>query len=137
MLLQATFEELNDLISQKTPVKGLTLSYHAPDTATVTMVLNLLGILNPSVSAKVKIVSIEGSRITAEVDAGSLGGFILDKAKKALIEKTPAGLIEEFDGKHAVINLDVIPEAKAVFDSISVGGMSFTEEAVCIEASLK
>lgn len=137
MQLQATFDELNNIISEKTPVKGLSLSYFSPDTATVSFVVNILGLLSPSVSAKVKILSIEGSRVTAEVDAGSVGGWVLDKAKKPLLEKTPAGLIEQFEGKQVVLNLGAIPELKAVFDSISVGGMSFTEDAVCIDASLQ
>lgn len=137
MQLQATFDELNNIISEKTPVKGLSLSYFSPDTATVSFVVNILGLLSPSVSAKVKILSIDGSRVTAEVDAGSVGGWVLDKAKKPLLEKTPAGLIEQFEGKQVVLNLGAIPELKAVFDSISVGGMSFTEDAVCIDASLQ
>ena len=137
MILKATFEELNNIISQKTPVKGLSLSYCAPDTATLTMVLSILGILNPSVSAKVKLVSIEGSRITAAIDAGNLGDFVLDKAKKPLLEKVPAGLIESFDNKVAVINLDALPELKSVFEAIEVGGISFTEEAVLLDASMK
>ena len=137
MLLQAKFDELNDIIAQKTPVKGLSLAYHSADTANISFVLNILGILSPSVSAKVKIVSIEGSRVTAEVDAGNLGGFILDKTKKLLLEKTPEGLFEEFDGKHAVLNLEAIPEMKAVFDSVAVSSLSFTEDGVCLDASLK
>ena len=84
-----------------------------------------------------KIVSIEGSRVTAEVDAGNRGGFILDKTKKLLLEKTPEGLFEEFDGKHAVLNLEAIPEMKAVFDSVAVSSLSFTEDGVCLDASLK
>lgn len=137
MLLQTTFEELNGIISQKTPVKGLTLSYYAADTATVSFVVNILGLLSPSVSAKVKILAIDGSRVTAEVDAGSVGGWVLDKAKKPLLEKTPAGLIEQFDGKQVVLNLEAIPELKAVFDNIVVKGLSFTEEAICIDASMR
>ena len=137
MLLQASFDELNTIISQKTPVKGLSLSYHDADTATVSFVVNILGLLSPTVSAKVKVLSIDGSRVTAEVDAGSVGGWVLDKAKKPLLEKTPAGLIEQFEGKQVVLNLEAIPELKTVFDSIAVNGLSFTEEAVCIDASMK
>ncbi len=137
MILQVPFNELNDIIAQKTPVKGLTLSYAASDTATVSFVVNILGLLSPSVSAKVKFLSIEGSRVTAEVDAGSVGGWVLDKAKKPLLEKMPAGLIEQFEDKQVVLNLDAIPQMKPVFDSIAVSGLSFTEEAVCLDASLK
>lgn len=138
MILQATFDELNSLIGQKTPVKGLTLSYHAPDTATVTMVLHILGILHPSVSARVKIVYVDGSRITTELETGTFSGIILDKARKYLIEKTPAGLIEETGDKHILIlNLDVLPELKTLFETVNVGGIAFTEQAVRIEASMK
>ena len=137
MIFQASFDELNTIISQKTPVKGLSLSYHDADTAMVSFVVNILGLLSPTVSAKVKVLSIDGSRVTAEVDAGSVGGWVLDKAKKPLLEKTPAGLIEQFEGKQVVLNLEAIPELKTVFDSIAVNGLSFTEEAVCIDASMK
>jgi len=136
MILQAKFDELNEIFRQKTSAKGLSLSYHSPDTATVSFALNILG-MSPSVSARVKIVSIEGSRITAEVDAGNLGGFILDKSKKLLIEKLPAGLLEQFDGKNAVLNLDAVPELKSVFESVAVNGLSFTEDSVCLDASLR
>ena len=93
--------------------------------------------MTPSISAKVKIISIEGSRVTAEIEAGNVGDFILDKAKKLLMEKTPEGLIEQFDDKIAVVNLDAIPELKSVFDTLTVNDLSFTEEAVCIDAGLK
>ena len=137
MQLQVSFDELNSIISQKTPVKGLTLSYCAPDTATVSFVVNILGLLSPSVSARVTVVSIDGSRVTAEVDAGSMGGWILDKAKKPLAEKVPEGLIESFEGKRIVLNLSAIPDLKTVFESLAVNGLSFTEDAVCIDASMK
>ena len=137
MILQAKFEELNEMIRQRTAAKGLTLAYHSPDTATVSFVLNFLGMMSPSVSANVKIVSIDGSRVTAEVDAGNLGGFILDKARRLLLEKTPAGLIERFDGKQVVLNLETVPELKSVFENVAVNGLSFTEDAVCLDASLK
>ena len=137
MQLQVSFDELNSLISQKTPVKGLNLSYFAPDTATVSFVVHILGLLSPTVSARVTVVSIEGSRVTAEVDAGSMGGWILDKAKKPLAEKVPEGLIESFEGKRIVLNLSAIPDLKTVFESLAVNGLSFTEDAVCIDASMK
>ena len=136
MILQASFKELNDIISEKTTLKGLSLAYSDTDTASVSFQLNILG-LTPSIKGKVKILSIEGSKITAEVDAGSMGAFILDKAKKLVMEKTPEGLFESFDGKLAILDLDAIPELKSVFEAITVDGLSFTEEAVCLDASLK
>ena len=135
MILQTTFKELNDIINQKSPVKGLSLGYRAPDTATVSFVLNLLG-FSPALSADVKIVSFEGSRVTAEIDAGNVGGFFLDKTKKILLEKAPAGLIEQFDGKQAVLNLEAIPELKNVLKNVTVSGLSFTEDAICLDANL-
>ena len=134
MRLQASFEELNNLICQKTPVKGLSLSYCATDTLTVSFVVHILGLLSPTVSAKVKICSIEGTRVVAEVDAGSMGGWILDKTKKLLMDKTPEGLIESFENRQVVLNLGAIPELKAFFDGFAVNSLSFTEDAVCIDA---
>lgn len=137
MLLQASFDELNHIIGEKAPVKGLTLSYHSADTATVSLFMNLMGFFSPSVSAKIRVVSIEGRRLSVELDAGSLGGFMLDKARKLLLEKAPAGLVETFDGKYAVLNLDAIPQLKSTFERIDVRSISFTREAVCLDASLK
>ena len=135
MILQTTFKELNDIINQKSPVKGLSLGYRSADTATVSFVLNILG-FSPSLSADVKIVSFEGSRVTAEIDAGNVGGFFLDKTKQLLLEKAPAGLIEQFDGKQAVLNLEAIPKLKNVLKNVTVSGLSFTEEAICLDANL-
>lgn len=136
MILQASYNEFNGLISDKAQIKGLTLNYCDTDTTKVTFMLNILG-LTPSVSVKLKVISIEGSRITAEVSAGKVGDFVLDKAKKFLMEKTPEGLIESFDDKCAVVNLDAFPELKPIFEIITVNGLSFTEEAVCVDATLK
>lgn len=136
MILQASYNELNGLISDKAQIKGLTLNYCDTDTTKVTFMLNILG-LTPSVSVKLKVISIEGSRITAEVSAGKVGDFVLDKSKKFLMEKTPEGLIESFDDKCAVVNLDAFPELNPVFETITVNGLSFTEEAVCVDATLK
>jgi hypothetical protein len=136
MILQASYNELNGIISDKAQIKGLSLSYCDTDTTKVTFMLNILG-LTPSVSVKLKVISIEGSRVTAEVSAGKVGDFVLDKAKKFLMEKTPEGLIESFDDKCAVVNLDAFPELKPVFETITVNGLSFTEEAVCVDATLK
>lgn len=136
MYLQATYDEINDIIARKAGIKGLSLAYHSPDTTKVSFVLNL-GLASPTVSAKVKFVSIEGSRVKADIDAGSIGGFVLDKAKKLIIDKTPDGLVEHLDGKQAVLNLEAIPELKSVFDTVAVNGLSFSENAVCVDANLK
>ena len=137
MQLQTTYDELNNIISEKTDLKGLSLSYCSSDTTTVSFILKILGIFNPSISAKVTIVSIEGSRVTASVDAGKVGDFVLDKAKKFLMEKTPEGLIESFDGKLAVVNLEAIPDLKSVFENVAVNSLSFTEDIICLDACLK
>ena len=134
MLIQASYNELNGMIGQK--AHGLSLAYCNTDTTKVTFMLNILG-LSPSFSAKVKIVSIEGSRVTTEIDAGKVGAFVLDKAKKFLLEKTPEGLIESFDGKMAIVNLEAIPDLKPVFEAMAVNDLSFTEDAVRLDASLK
>ena len=137
MILQATYDELNAIIRQKSSVKNLSLSYHSPDTATVSMLLNVFGLISQPVSADVKLISVEGSRVTVEIDAGGLGNFVLDKARKPLLEKAPAGLVESFDGKQAVLNLEAVPELKTLFDTILINGISFSEDALCLDATLK
>lgn len=136
MLLQATYNELNQIISEKAQIKGLSLDYCSADTAKVTYKLKILG-MSPSVSAKVKIISIVGSRITAEIHAGSIGDIIVRLARKSFIKKTPEGLIESFDNKIAVVNLDAIPEVQSVFENITVNSVSFTEENVVVDAIVK
>ena len=136
MLLKASFDELNGIITDKAGVKGLSLGYVTPDTASVSYLLNL-GVCTPKISAKVKVVSIEGSRITAMIDAGNVGDFVLDKAKKLLLKKTPEGLIESFDDKVIVVNLEAIPDLKSVFDTLAVNGLSFEEDNILLDANLK
>jgi len=136
MLLQATYDELNEIISEKAQVKGLTLDYCSSDTAKVSYKFNILG-MSPSISAKVRIIAIEGSRIKAEIHAGSIGDIIVSLAKKNFIKKTPEGLIESFDKKIAVVNLDAIPEVQSVFENITVNSVSFTEENVVVDAIVK
>ena len=137
MILQATYDELNAIIRQKSSVKNLSLSYRSHDTATVSMILNVFGLISQPVSADVKLISVEGSRVTVEIDAGGLGNFVLDKARKPLLEKAPAGLVESFDGKQAVLNLETVPELKTLFDTILINGISFSEDALCLDATLK
>lgn len=65
--------------------------------------LHILG-MNPSTSVKVKVFSIKGCRLTVENDAGKVGDFVLDKARKFILEKTPEGLLDSFDDGLAVVN---------------------------------
>ena len=135
MLLKASYEELNRIIHEMTQLKGLSLNYCDSDTTKVSFMLNILG-LNPSISAKVKVVSIDGCRITVGIDAGKVGDFVLDKARKFIMEKTPEGLLESFDDKLAVVNLEAIPDLKPVFEALTVNDVSFTEDNICLDASL-
>lgn len=136
MLLQATYNELNALIREKAQIEGLSLDFDASDTAKVSYDLKILG-MTSTVSFLVKVISIEGSRITAEIHAGCIGNFILDVAKKSIIQKTPEGLIESFDNKTAVVNLGAIPELQSVFDTLTVNNISFTERTVCLDGGVK
>ena len=136
MLLTVSYGELNSILHEKTRLNGLSLDYCDSDTTKVSFMLHILG-LNPSISAKVKVISIEGCRLTVEIDAGKVGDFVLDKARKFIVEKTPEGLLESFDDRLAVLNLEAIPDLKSVFETLTVNGVSFTEDTVCLDASLK
>jgi len=136
MLLQATYNELNAIISDKAQIKGLALDYCSTDTAKVSYKFSILG-MKPTVSCRIQITSIEGSRITANINAGSIGDLVIGLTKKSFIKKTPEGLIESFKDKTVVMNLDAIPELKAVFEAITVNNITFTEENVLLDANLK
>lgn len=77
MLLQATYNELNAIISDKARIKGLTLDYCSSDTAKVSYKFSILG-MKPTVSCRIQITSIEGSRITADINAGSIGDLVFE-----------------------------------------------------------
>jgi len=82
-------------------------------------------------------MSIDGSHITAALDAGNVGDFVLDKAKKLIMDKTPEGLIEQFSDKVVVLNMDAIPELKAIFENVNINSLVFGENQVSLDANLK
>ena len=50
-------------------MNGLSLDYCDSDSTKVSFMLHILG-MNPSISAKVKVFSIRGCRLTVEIDDG-------------------------------------------------------------------
>ena len=103
----------------------------------MTVSLNVLGFISQSVSADIRLLSVDGSRVTAEIDAGGLGNIVLDKAKDSILEKAPAGLVESLDNRVAVLNLEAVPQLKSLFETLTLRGLSFSEEALCLDAVLK
>lgn len=144
MILQASYNEINDIIRNKSG-RDVYISYKDVDTLDVTVTasvkVKLIGPFSKSIeksfSADIHIVGISGSFLTADVDAGRLGSLVLSQAKSFILSKAPEGLVDSIDGKRMVLNLVAIPQAKAVFDNLVINNLTIAENAVYVDASLK
>ena len=61
----------------------------------------------------------------------------LDFAAKRLLDKLPAGLVEEFSGGRAVLNLDAVPQLKTFFSRMEIKQWAFYTTSINVEAELK
>lgn len=140
MILQASYNEINDIIRQKSG-QDVQIAYKGADSLNVSFTASvkvpILGQVAKTFSAVLHLLSIDGTRITAEIDTGSLGATILNHLKSVLLAKVPDGLVENFDGKRIVLNLSAIPQTKAVFDNLDVNKLTISENAVYVDASMK
>lgn len=139
MILQASYNEINDIIRQKSG-RDVQIAYKGPDCLTVSFTASvkvpIFGSIDKAFSTDMHLMAIDGSRITAEIDTGSLGAVILNQLKSLLLAKVPAGLVESFNGKRMVLNLSALPQAKAIFDNLAVNNLTIAENAVYVDASM-
>ena len=93
--------------------------------------------LTHKVSADVTVVELALPRAVLQLDAGRAGNFALDMASQKLLEKLPAGLVESFSGGRIVLNLDAVPQLKALFARLQVNSLTFYGSSLSLDASLK
>lgn len=141
MVLQASYDEISKLISKKLG-HDILLAYKDVDIITATYAttakLPFIGNLLPnSVSANLHLLAINGNRITIQLDAGMAGSILFGLFKSYILSKAPAGLIESFDGKKAVLNLAAFPQAATILDNLTINGLTIAENCVYVEASAK
>ena len=141
MILSASYEEITRLVREKSgqqiglqykDADTLTLSYDAPIPIPITRKP-----LTHKVSADVTVVELALPRAVLQLDAGRAGNFALDMASQKLLEKLPAGLVESFSGGRIVLNLDAVPQLKALFARLQVNSLTFYGSSLSLDASLK
>ena len=88
MILQASYNEINDIIRQKSG-HDVRIAYKNADTLIVSFMASvkvpIWGLVTKSFSADLHLLSVNGSRITADIDTGCLGAVILIQLKSVLI----------------------------------------------------
>ena len=141
MILSATYNEISRLVQEKTG-QSIGLQYKSADTLTVSYDAVIpLPIFNRPISrtltADVRLVELACPRAVLQVDAGLAGNMAMDMASQKLLSKLPAGLVEQFSGGRAVLNLNAVPQLKALFDRMNVNTLSFYSSSLSVDADLK
>ena len=124
MILSTSYDELARLIREKS---GQTIGIQYKDSDTLTLSYDAtisLPIINKpvthTVSADVQLVDFNPPRAELQVKAGAAGNMALDFAAKRILDRLPAGLVEEFSGGCAVLNLDAVPQLKTFFSRMEI-----------------
>ena len=118
MILSASYEEITRLVREKSG-QQIGLQYKDADTLT----------LSYEASIPIPIIS---KPLTHKVSAD-----VTDMASQKLLEKLPAGLVESFSGGRIVLNLDAVPQLKALFARLQVNSLTFYGSSLSLDASLK
>lgn len=141
MILSASYDEINRLVREKSgqtigiqykDIDTLTLSYEASIPIPV-----ISRPLTHTVSADVQLVELALPRVVLQFDAGKAGNLALDMASRKLLERLPAGLVEEFTGGRAVLNLDAVPQLRTLLARLQVNSLSFYSTSLSLDAALK
>lgn len=141
MNISTSYDELVRLIREKS---GQTIGIRYKDLDTLTLSYDAtisLPIINKPVthtlSADVQLVAFNPPHAELQVKAGAAGNMALDFAAKRLLDKLPAGLVEEFSGGRAVLNLDAVPQLKTFFSRMEIKQWAFYTTSINVEAELK
>ena len=141
MILSASYDEIIGLVREKTG-QSVGIRYKNPDTLTVSYNASIpLPIfsfpLARTLSADVRLVELSGPRAVLQVDAGMAGNMALDMVSKKLLARLPEGLVEQFSGGRAVLNLAAVPQFKTLFDRMTVNALTFHDRSLSIDAAIK
>ena len=141
MILSLSYDELCSMIREKSG-QVIGLKYKDVDTLTVSYEASLsLPVINRpithTVSADVRVVELDLPRTVLQVDAGRAGNMAVDMASQKLLSKLPAGLVEEFSGGRAVLNLAALPQLQKLFERLKVNSLSFYSTSFNLDATLQ
>ena len=88
-------------------------------------------------SADVRLAELSFPRVTLQLDAGGAGNMALDMASGMLLKRLPEGLVEDFSGGQAVLNLGALEPVKALSEKLQINSLLFREEGMCLDADIK
>ena len=141
MLLSASYDEISDLIRKKSG-QNLAIRYKDADTLTLTGEATIpIPLINRpithAVTADVRLVELDLPRVVLQFDAGTAGNLALDMASQKILSRLPEGLVEEFSGGRAVLNLAAVPKFKNLFERLKVNSLSFYSTSLGVDAELR
>ena len=141
MILSASYDEITRLIREKSG-QNIGIQYKSADTLTLSYEASipipiLSRPLTHTVSADVQLVGLNLPHVVLLFDAGKAGNLAMDMASQKLLEKLPAGLVEQFSGGRAELNLAAVPQLKALFERLKVNSLSFYSTSVSLDAEFK
>lgn len=139
MLISASYDEISQLVRQKSG-QVIGLGYKSADTLTVSYEASIsLPVINRpithTVSADVQLVEFDGKRAVLQVDAGKVGNMALDMVSQRLLQKLPEGLVEQFSGGRAVLNLASVPQLRALFERMQVNSLAFHASSLSLDVT--
>ena len=140
MLLSISYDEIGSLVREKSG-QVIGISYKDTDTLTLTYEASIsLPVINRpithTVAADVRLVELDLPRAVLQIDAGRAGNWAMDMASQRLMARLPAGLVEEFSGGRAVLNLAAVPQLQKLFERMKVNSLSFYSTSLCLDASI-
>ena len=141
MTLSATYDEISRLLREKSG-QQIGFRYKDTDTLTVSFEASIpIPLLNRplthTVSADVRLAELAFPRVTLQLDAGGAGNMALDMASGMLLKRLPEGLVEDFSGGQAVLNLGALEPVKALSEKLQINRLLFREEGMCLDADIK
>ena len=141
MILSLSYDEICHLVREKSG-QMIGMQYKDVDTLTLTYEASIsLPVINRpithTVAADVRLVELDLPRVVLQLDAGRMGNMALDMASKKLLEKLPAGLVEEFADGRAMLNLAAVPQLQKVLERLTVNSFSFYSTSLNLDVTLK
>lgn len=136
MLLSFSYKEINEMLQKRsdTPVS---LGFAAPGTLRISYNANsaipLLGGLSKGMSIEIKFLGINDNRASIELMAGAIPGFLLAGARGMIESKLPSGMLEEFDGHLAVLNLTTSPRLAGLLQQFELRGVDINESCISLD----
>lgn len=140
MILSVSYDEISALVREKSG-QVIGIRYKDADTLTLSYEASIsLPVINRpithTVAADVRVVELDLPRAVLQLDAGKAGNLALDMASQKLLAKLPAGLVEEFAGGRAVLNLAAVPQLQTLFERLKVNNLSFYSTSLSLDATL-